>query len=168
MHNAFHESILRPYNGEPQERDQLGDTTGSALLWGQSPCKADTGEVGLCAATLRKIGKCGYCVVCHKNVMRTYDLPTRCISHADHRVDLPSDFVTQPQPQPQARPEVPADHGGVDEDGGAEAMAEAAASSPPLGPPTPPLEEGNDGAIAAHQKSLREARYEKGMAAKDG
>ena len=122
----------------------------------------------MCAATLRKIGKCGYCVVCHKDAMRTYGLPMRCTSHADHRVDLPSDFVPQPQPQPQAPPEVPENQDGRDGDGGAAAMAEAAASSPPPGPPPPPLNEGDDVAIAAHQQSLREARYEKRMQAKDG
>ena len=40
-------------------------------------------------------------------------------------------------------------------------MAEAAALSPPLGRQPPPLDEGDDVAIATHQKSLREARYEK-------
>ena len=169
MHNAFHESVLRPYNGEPQQLDQLVDATGSALLGGQSPCAADAGEVGLCAATLRKIAKCGYCVVCHKDALRTYGLPMRCTSHTDHRVDLPSDFVPQPQPQPQAPLEEPGAQGSRgDGDGVAAAMAEAMAPSPPPGPPPPPLDEGNDVAIATHQKSLREARYEKRNAAKDG
>ena len=40
-----------------------------------------------------KIAKCGYCVVCHRDAMRTYGLPVRCTSNADHRVDLPSNFV---------------------------------------------------------------------------
>ena len=47
-------------------------------------------------------------------------------------------------------------------------MAEAAASSPPLGPPLPPRDEGDDVAIATHQKSLIEARYERRLKAKDG
>ena len=79
---------------------------------------------------------------------------------------MPSDFV--PQPQPQAPPEVPGRQDVRDGDGGAAAMAEAAASSPPLGPPLPPRDEGDDVAIATHQKSLREARYERRLQAKDG
>ena len=70
MHNAFHESVLRPYNGEPRQDQQEGSAD-SVLLGGQSPCAADADGVGLCAATLRKIAKCGYCVVCHMDAMRT-------------------------------------------------------------------------------------------------
>ena len=167
MHNAFHESVLRPYNGEPRQDQQ--DSSDSVLLGGKSPCAADADEVGLCAATLRKIAKCGYCVVCHKEAMRTYGLPMRCTSHADHRVDLPSDFVPRPQPEPrqQAQPEEEqpaAQSGGED----AAVMAEVMASSPPPGPPPPPLDEGDDEAITGHQKSLRDARYERRLQAKDG
>ena len=169
MHNAFHESVLRPYNGEPQRDEQEGSD--SVLLGGQSPCAADADEVGLCAATLRKIAKCGYCVVCHKDAMRTYGLPMRCTSHADHRVDLPSDFVPRPQPEPrqQAQPEEE-DEQPAAQRGGEEAavMAEVMASSPPPGPPPPPLDEGDDEAIAGHQRSLREARYERRLQAKEG
>ena len=142
------------------------------LLGGQSPCTADADEVGLCAATLRKIAKCGYCVVCHKDAMRTYGLPMRCTSHADHRVELPSDFVPRPQPEPrpQAQPEEeqPEAQGGGDDADRAVAMAEVMASSPPPGPPPSPLDEGDNEAIAVHQKSLREARYERRLQAKDG
>ena len=101
--------------------------------------------------------------------MRTYGLPMRCTSHADHRVYLPSDFVPKPQPEPrqQAQPEEeqPAAQGGGED---AAVMAEVMASSPPPGPPPPPLDEGDDAAIADHQKSLPEARYERRLPPKDG
>ena len=93
----------------------------------------------------------------------------RCTSHADHRVDLPSDFVPRPQPEPrqQAQPEEeqPAAQSGGEE---AAVMAEVMASRLPPGPPPPPLDEGDDAAITGHQKSLREARYERRLQAKDG
>ena len=101
--------------------------------------------------------------------MRTYGLPMRCMSHADHRVDLPSDFVPRPQPEPrqqaQLEEEQPAAQSGGED---AAVIAEVMASSPPPGPPPPPLDKGDDEAIAGHHKSLREARYERRLQAKDG
>ena len=152
-------------------RDKINKKTPPTVCcWGgQSPCAADADEVGLCATTPRKIAKCGYCVVCHRDAMRTCGLPMQCTSDTDHRVDLPSDFVPRPQPEPrqQAQPEEeqPAAQGG-DED--AAVMAEVMASSPPPGPPPSPLDEGDDVAIVGHQKSLQEARYERRLQAKDG
>jgi len=173
MHNAFHESVLRPFCGEPDEQVAPLPLTDTIVLGGQSPCIGLQEEPGTCTQSHRKIGKCGYCVTCHRQAMSTYGLPMRCTSYADHRVQLLDGFVAPAAPAAAALPAAHEPAAPAEEQLAAPAALPSeqedvvdipedvvASQPPPHAPPTEEEELDFRRAMVARDNRLREARRE--------